>query len=457
MDPRSVLSNRPADVVSHPWEHLSDILAGFIVRRYGCRKYGTHAVPVSGQRTVFVGRGGYDEHRDPALAKECEATLAAADLGVEKERGLAPFLRYTRLVDTAGLGKTFGMLGRVVELLPRVHQDSSWRTRQWAELFFEAFVAVYPRRMAYRRAYPDSHREMRRALKHAFERAVGQKHRIDNAERYVRSKIQRLFLAEPRLPFPAFSLLYCAEVIALHLRHRFRRHRQGRNIARRAVIEWLADAIRAEIGRQRIFIKAGPASLSFGNFEEACVLIDGEEFLLLLVESDEEAIHSRLFADSRSVAMVVARRSPRANLGHTRGQVQALTRRSVPSAGFVERFDDFTALVRALEQDLRGEQKSTWSELVAQSEPPGAKIWFYHHGLRALFNGARSAPDMEPTLVLNKQIVECMRLAFDDEHWRYRNEFRASCGGEPLPEPQFREEWVNPDDDDNEEGIEGTK
>lgn len=441
LDPRSVLSAQAPEVASHPWKHLSDLLAGYIVRNYGLGKYGSGARPQAGQRTVFIGRGGYDEHRDPEFADECEATLAAADLGVEKMHGLAPLLRYTRVVDTRGKGKTFGMLGRVVELLPRVHVGCEWRSRQLADLFFEAFIAVQPQRMGYRASFPDSRRETRRALKIAFGRAVGQEQQLLPSERYVRSKLRRLFFAELRLPFPAFSLLYCAEVVLLYLRHRFRRNRQGWRIAQRKVVEWLADAIRAEILRQAIFFKASQAAESLRAAEEIAVPIDGEEFLLLFVKSNQEAIHSRFFAGSPAVAMVVVRRPPRVELGHTRRQMQAFSRKGMPLA-FVERFDDFVALMRAAEQNLRGKPESSWRELVAQAEPPGAETLFYHHKLRALFNGARSAPDVEPMLVPDERIVECMRFAFDDACWEARNKFRAAHGGESLPRPQFRDELL---------------
>lgn len=444
-------ASKAPEVVSHPWEHLSDILAGYVIRRYGGGKYGSSAAPAVGMRTVFVGRGGYDEHRDPTLAGECEATLAANDLGVGRERGLAPLLRYTRLVDTAGFGKGFAMLGRVVELLPRVHQDRTWRTRQWAELFFDAFIAVHQRRMDYQAMYPDTRREVRRAIKRAFELAARRPNQLADAERFARSKLRRLFFAEARLPFPAFTLPYCAEVILLHLMHRFRHNRRGRDIAWRAVVEWLADGIRAEIMRQAVFLKAGSA---LRGAEEISVFIDGEEFFLMFVESDEEAVHSRLFRDSQWIPMVVLRRSPRGDFGHTRGQVRVLTRRSNLPSGFIQRFDDFVALVRVAEQELRGKPKSAWPELVAQSEPPGAEAWFYHYGLRALFNGARSAPNVEPTLISNEQLVACMRHAFDDEHWQRRNEFRIARGGEFLPMPKFREERADPEGDDTED-IEG--
>lgn len=381
------LNNNTLDVESHPRKHLSDFVAEYILQRYGAKRYGREA-PIPGRRTVLVGRGGYDEHGDSKL-RECEATLVVSDLGVRDLPELKPLLDYTLQVDRFGGGKGVLKFGRLVELMHDVLPPH--RVAHWARVMIEALIEGETDKTSV---------EPERVFKFIMAAYAKVKNEFPPETRVELDKLLDGF--SPRAAFEPFGIFYCASV----LWKKFRRlpHKP-------TPTEWIADAFRAELTRQKLFLDAEAEAK---KAQRATVVIRGVEAEIALVRSDGQRIHSAVFSEYKKVVAVIARRST--------GHVQIFRR--IHRAPVRVKLQDAAAFLRACEQQKAGEPISRLEELAAQQGPEGiGKRWFFHHATQNILNGALSAPDVEPTALADHEIVERLFDGLDDSSREIRSRF----------------------------------
>ena len=385
-------------VQAHQREHLSDILARYLILEYGQQKYGAGA-PVRGERVVLVGRGGYDEHTEPQL-HECEATLVANDLGVRELPELQPILDYTLKVDRFGQGKGVLKFGRVVELMHDAYPSEPQRVEQWATVLIAASIEA--RRESVDAATPDIIvfpliRRACRKVESEFTSKVWEKLNEALTTFTVAAEVQ------------PFGLTLCAGL----LWWKFRRLPEPEREA--AVVAWIADALRAELVNQREFLAAAG---DYEKGEEFSMTISGEEIIGIVVPSDNRRIHSYLFNEIDWIAVAVVRRSS--------GNVQIFRK---PRAKVKLELWSVAAQIRALEQQRAGEPVSTWEQLVSQHGPEGAaQRWFLHYATQNLFNGALTAA-RQATAFTNEEIKGCIIRGLDDAYLAFRRQFYLERGG----------------------------
>lgn len=411
-------SSEQIEVPLHPRAHPSDILTRYLLRGYGGEKYGSGASPL-GPRVVMVGRGGYDEHDPENLPdpkqRECEATLVALDLGVRERPELQPLLNYIRGADLDGAGKGILKFARVVELLYDVYPDMPGRVEQFATVLFEASIAaeraasagtplapVPPEVVSYfiRKAQALVTPEFRLAVRLRLEERI------------------KPWLNPSGLVFESFGLPHCVTL----LWQRFRKSRLGE----KPVVEWVADAFRAELMKQSRFLDAWreiDRAAEAGEIDEALLTVRGVAAVAYLIRSDSPNVHSFLFSrdykSSGENILVAVRRS--------NGQLQMFRRRH--GAAVKVKLHWVAALLRAREQEKRGFPVSPWAELIAPRGPMGAECWFYRRGPEWIFNGALSAPDVEATYLTDGEILDCVTRGLDDSYREFRDEFRRARGG----------------------------
>ncbi len=391
------------EVPLHRRAHLSDILAKYLLQKYGRERYGRPAV--NSRRVVLVGRGGYDEH-DPEFmpnptAQECEATLVARDLGIRDLPELQPILDYTLKVDHFGQGKAVLKFGRLVELMYDVYPDEPWRVERWAEVLIQASIearrenvdALQPDLVVYpliRRAHAEVSRE--------FEPPVREKLEEILATLAVTVAVQPF-----GLPFSVGLLWW-----------KFRNLPDAEQSA--SVVAWIADALRAELTRQREFLAA---QQDYEKGRDFSMTVSGEEIVGIGVLSDNRLIHSYLFHEIDWIAVAAVRRS--------NGNVQIFRK---PRAKVNLELWSVAVQTRAREQVKVGEPVSSWPELVSQRGPQGAaQRWFFHHATQNLYNGSLTA-EAEPTALTDEEIRECIVRGLDDEYLPFRRQFYLERGGE---------------------------
>ncbi len=402
------------EVPLHPRAHPSDILAKLIVRWYGGDKYGSGVFP-AGPRVVMVGRGGYDEHDPENLPdpkrRECEATLVAIDLGVRDLPELQLILNYIRGADLDGAGKGFLKFARAVELLYDVYPNEPWRVERFAEVLIEAAIevgrasqqgeppkSVPPEVVSYfiKKAYGKVEPEFRLAVRLRFENRI------------------RGWFEPSRLDFKPFGLPHCIVL----LWQKFRESPVGE----RSVVEWVADAFRAELVKQRNFLAARREidKLEVEELGEVALNVRGKGVIAHSVYSDSRSAHSYLlshdYGKTGEIAIAVVRRSS--------GNVQIFRRRH--GALVNVKLTYVAALLRAREQEKRGYPISTWDELIAARGPRGAECWFYRAGPEWILNGALTVPDVEPTMLTDEEILDCIARGLDDDFAEFRQKFRCA-------------------------------
>lgn len=390
-------------VLLHERPHLSDLLARYLIHHYDVEGKLTGEVP--------IGRGGgpFDEHRDPAL-QECEATLVAKFLGVRELPELERLLDYTLKVDRYGQGKGALMFGRLVELMWDVHPNEPWRAEQWAEVMIEAEierargnqVEVSPEhalnlvRIAFhsvKRGFTDEETATLREVL-TFERPRGYQGRWD--------------------PFKSFSLPYCAAVLWMRFQ---------RIPGKPSVLPWLADALRAELVKQREFL-ASAADLERSLMADIVVL--GKTVKVFTVTTDNARFHSWAFHTYPSAVVVAVRRS--------NGNVQILRN---PRPVIPVELWSVVAQLRAIEQERRGKPVSSWDELTRQQGPPGAEHLFFHHATQSAFVGSLTAPVAEPLAATDEEVQRCLVAGLSDSNEEYRSWLYLERGG-PVSEPVRR-------------------
>lgn len=404
--PGSKPSSPQIEVETHPRAHLADILAAYFTRRYGQTKYGATGTPVKGTRVVTIGRGGYDHHADPKSEK-CEADEVARDLGIEGRPDLQPVLTYTRNVDLGGAGKGILKPGRVVELLYDVYADQPQRVWHWATAFIEASIEA----ASEGRGITEPDLIVFLLVWRAYDRVACE------FSPEVRENLEQ-FLSRTTLEteLKPFSLHSCAGLLWWKFRQLPESQRS------KSVIQWIADAIRAELVRQRDVLNAKREfdeefERDGGRFREILLTVRGEEVGYFFARSDNVRVHSFLFWDTDAVILVAVRRS--------NGHVQIFRRRDCwPRV----RIHYIVALIRDRERLKRGLSPVTWDELISPHGPEG-DCWFFHQQAQWLLNGSLTAPDEEPTVLSDDEIIECLIQGLNDAHEEFRHEFRRTRGG----------------------------
>ncbi len=400
----------------HIRAHPSDLLSKFLVQWCGQDKYGSGASP-TGHRIVMVGRGGYDEHDrenipfpDPKR-KECEATLVARDLGVENLPELKPILEYIRWADVRGEGKGKFKFARLVELLHDVYPEEPWIVEQFTWVLVRAsieaergaregqpFKSVPAEVVGYfiKKAYAKVEPEFRLAVRVRLEE----------------ERIRKWFEPSGLVDFKPFSLPHCIVL----LWQRFGKFLFGE----RLVVEWVADAFRAEFVRQSQFLGARREAereiIEHGQLGEVILTIHDKEAIAYLIHSDSPRISSFFLSQDYSKSdkniLVAVRRS--------NGQVQIFRRRH--GAVVDVRLNYVVAFLRAWEQERRGVPVAVWEELVTQR----GEHWYYGAGPEWIFNGSLTEPDVEPTVLSDREILEAIAHGLDDYYQEFRREFRLA-------------------------------
>lgn len=143
-------------IVTHLKPHLDEIVAIWLLRRWGREKYPgidqagiaywTNGGELLGGRTaaewesdgyllVGVGRGRLDDHCDGQEKKESAAILVAKDLGVEEDPALFKILSFTHRIDTKGGSHPFDLFALTKVMFQYGDQDQAIA---WATMVLEA-------------------------------------------------------------------------------------------------------------------------------------------------------------------------------------------------------------------------------------------------------------------------------------------------------------------------------
>ena len=408
------------EVPLHEFAHPSDFLAEFLIRRYGGEKYGASAKP-AGPRVVLVGRGGYDEH-DPANLPdpevlECEATLAARDLGVRDLPELQSLLTYILMADRRGKGKGLLQFARVAERLNAVYPDQPWRVKRFAEVMFEATIE-YEASRSNGIAPLVSTEVVGYLIGRAYTKAAGE---YQLAARLRLEDVIRHWFKAEELDIKPFGFADCIRLLWL----KFGRFRWGEH----SVVNWAADAFRAELKWQEEYLAARRECDQLaedGQIDEVAMTVRGKGVIAYLVRSDSPRVHSYLlsrdFSTSSEVGVVAVRRS--------NGNVQIFPRR----ARLLVRLNlEFViAFLRDRERGKRGHREpATWAELTAAQGPRGGECWFFYLPPQWIFNGAKSA-EVEPTLLSDSELLRCIERGLDDACAEFRRQFRRRHSSESV-------------------------
>ncbi len=374
----------------HRRSHLSDILAKFMLERYGHLKYGIGAV-LDLPTIVMVGRGGYDEH-DPALmpdpdAVECEATLVAKDLGIADWPRLQPILQHTLAVDAKGEEKSWKRLGRLVEQMHDVYPRQPWRVEQWAYRVIEASIEAGP-------AGAVGGVDRARALAIIPEAYAAIRSEFQpRARAAMDPHIEELGRAGEAKPFDFF---HCVHLITL----KFRR------LPGAPATEWAKDALRAVLWQQELFFRARDGfQRAYQSALEERIEIRGQEMFVLVIRSDLQRLHSYINSECDRYAAIAVRRSS--------CHVQVFRpRRTVVRV----RMAHVMALIRATEQARCRAVESPWDDLVAQRcEAAGTGNWFFHQKTGNLFNSGLSGSG-PATPLSDEELLTCLVCGLDDQY-----------------------------------------
>lgn len=371
-------------VESHPREHLSDLVARWLIMTFWHWRKGA-----GGNQTVLVGRGGYDEHGNPD-ARECEATLAAKDLGVAELPELQPLLRYTFMVDHDGEGKGVLKFGRLVELMHNLYPDQPQRVRQWARVLIEASVWAELTRQRGGKVLLRT-RAAFKFIMAAYRRVRGE------FPREVREELEGVLNRfKPDMEIEPFSLLYCVCLLC----HRFHK------VRRLTPVEWIADALRAELTFQRMFLAAEP---HLKRAVHCPITIKERAVEAVFVHSDEYRIHSVVFSEWRDAVLTIARRAS--------GHVQIFRRKRgtawLNTTGLVSE-------LRAREEEKRGLPPSPFGELTLERSQAGAGCWFFQVWTGHILNSAPTNPAVEPTRLSDEEIVDALLVGLGDGYDEHR-------------------------------------
>lgn len=387
-------SSCPTVIVSHPRPHWSDYVAFFLLRWYGREKYpgiqdariafvadgradihdewgepteilealraGNRVIPVG------VGRTGYDEHGMEGRG-ECEATLVAADLNLRGRcgRGLDDLLDYTLGVDRLGKGKRLLDIGRAVELLHDVYPRNEARVSGWAFAAIRVLVSAGQLRKPWSLQKTDE--LLDRALIE-----VGKEFRPEVS-------VQILYWSRrerEREPGRRFSAV---DVAALMIERKD------------DPLEWLEDAVRAEMRAQEIFLSARP---DFNRAAKHEVAVGGEKRLVILSCSGKRRFHQFAFhTEPRAIVVIVRRPS---------GHVQIFRNPKLKVAMENVAANIWRAEMR--ENGVPGELR--WEELTAQNGPRGTECWFFQRDTGCIFNGSLATRDVPITKLTDREILQ---------------------------------------------------
>ena len=402
------------NIQSHSGGHLSDIGTNYLLELHDRWLWKCHP-EVWRPRTVMVGRYGYDEHqgekfRAGKLPRDCEFTLAARDLGVAERPALGPLMDYILKVDAAGQGKGLLKFGRVVELLYNVYPSVEWwRVEQFTRLVIEASIRV--ERLVTEwgvELEPDP-----RCVAGVIRSAYGIVERDFPAVELSRIEPMVRGWVNGEIAFEPFGLPYCVQLLAWDFE---RLPDTLRTESKRWLVEWAADAMRAELMRQRSYLAAKRqyedelAASADTRTIELVFNHRGAEVQCLFVRTENTTYHAFVFSEDAAAIAVALRRASR--------HVQIVRRRH---GGRTVSLQFTAALLRAKEQEKRGYPISAWQDLIAPDGPKGAEGLFYHPRIGCVLN---RFPDSKPTILLDGEIQECIVRGLADEWAEFREQFR---------------------------------
>lgn len=116
--------------------------------------------------------------------------------------------------------------------------------------------------------------------------------------------------------------------------------------------------------------------------------------------------------------------------GHKSGHVQIFTNRKSRLI-----IDDVAQMIRWTEQKIKVDrgilkrfETTDWNELAAEGRAKGAEEWFYHIGLRALFNGTLTALKVPPTKIPFDDIKDIVRIAMDPDCFELAHSYDCKQG-----------------------------
>ena len=397
---------KEAAYITHPRGHWSDLLALYLLKRYGKRQVFLNEAEArragwTGPIDV-IGRGTFDEHDDPTLI-DVEATLAAKQLGIAENYELQRLLAYTLSVDREGQSKGVLRIGRIVELLYDAMPESQWhRVLTWVEVFIEAYLDEWLDRTP-----PASLKseEVIDLIWQAYHNVEGEFSDLEKTE-----LAEILAAYHPAMEFEPFRLPMCVAVI----------WRRWRKIGiRKSPLTWVEDALRAELVKQRLFF-ASPPEFENGFISE--MTVSDKPAVVLGCTTENRYVHSFAFSryGEEHFGNVVAAVVRRPN-GHT-----MVCRK--PRGEMVELWS-VVAQVRAHEQEIRGLPVSTWNELLTPRGPVGAGCWFFQQKAQRLMNGALTALDIEPTQQSLEDVWHRLAWGIADDQLGYRRQFYLERGG----------------------------
>jgi len=152
---------RFTELLTHERPHLDEIVAIWLLRKFGEQKFpGAATAKVSftsvrklneaglkpddydarGILLLGIGGGRFDEHptlEEGRKAGDCATTLVAKELGISDDPALAKILRFVRAADVEGNASPFD-ISYVVKLLHARYPDDPHRVIKWALVAIEA-------------------------------------------------------------------------------------------------------------------------------------------------------------------------------------------------------------------------------------------------------------------------------------------------------------------------------
>lgn len=399
---------------SHQRRHLSDQVAAVIVTDFGTAKYGSGA-RIPGNRVVWIGRGGYDEHdpenmpesRFPHL--ECEATLAARDNGVRNLIELQPLLHHAVEVDCEGRQKEIFMFGRLAELIHHRFPNEPWRADRFVQVVIRASIANERATNGEREVLDPA--RIRALIWHAFR--LASKEYDGELAGWLEERLKEALQPGQEFLKP-FGLAYCVGLLL----------RMFRKLPKREgmVVEWLIDAFHAEFIRQRMFLEAKvevEELKALSEMAEHEITVSGKRVKIAVVHSDSERIYSAVWKLDKRVAVLMVRRST--------GHVQIFRRNRTKVN--IELWS-VCAQIRALEQAKLGIAMSSWAELTSQVGPEEGRRWFFFQKMQSLFNGGPTDPETEATALSDGEVLECLVRGLEDSSLSFRTWLYLEMGGE---------------------------
>lgn len=188
--------------------------------------------------------------------------------------------------------------------------------------------------------------------------------------------------------------------------------------------DWPLEVITAEVERQHQFHTVSSEEAKKAELIDVQILIkDGasEQIAnrkIAVIESDDLDVHKYLSAANLGYyAICVVKKNSRGQVqvfpGNFSKEVRRGEKTKTQQVPYTFPMQCVTAVIRAIECEVKGFSVPPWRELVSDRGPASDQTWYYYSSTGWLMNGSLTMPDVPATVISIERITEMVREGFD--------------------------------------------